>query len=42
MGIELFRREKGKWRHIDSLTCLRTAHLEFGRKEPFVEVPVAF
>ena len=42
MGIELFRREKGKWRHIDSLTCLRTAHLEFGRREPFVEVPVSF
>jgi hypothetical protein len=42
MGIELFRSEKGKWRHIDSLTCLRTAHLEFGRREPFVEVPVAF
>ncbi|MGH2750496.1 MAG: tocopherol cyclase family protein [Actinomycetota bacterium] len=42
MGIELFRREQGRWRHIDSLTCLRTAHLEFGRKEPFVEVPIAF
>jgi len=42
IGIELFRREKGTWRHIDSLTCLRTAHLEFGRKEEFVEVPVAF
>lgn len=42
MGIELFHRQRGMWRHIDSLTCLRTAHLEFGRKEVFVEVPVAF
>jgi Tocopherol cyclase len=42
MGIELFRRERGMWRHIDSLTCLRSAHLEFGRKDAFVEVPVAF
>ncbi|MGH2701257.1 MAG: tocopherol cyclase family protein [Actinomycetota bacterium] len=42
MGIELFRKERGVWRHIDSLTCLRTAHLEFGRMQPFVEVPVAF
>jgi hypothetical protein len=42
MGIELFRKERGMWRHIDSLTCLRSAHLEFGRKDAFVEVPVAF
>jgi hypothetical protein len=42
MGIELFRRERGTWRHIDSLTSLRSAHLEFGRKEAFIEVPIAF
>jgi len=42
MAIELFGKQQGNWRHIDSLMCLRSAHLEFGRRDPFVEVPIAF
>lgn len=42
LGIELYGKSGGVWRHVDSLTALRNAHLEFGRREPFVEVPVSF
>lgn len=42
MAIELFGKQRGNWRYIDSLMCLRSAHLEFGRRDPFVEVPIAF
>jgi hypothetical protein len=42
MAVEVYARSGSAWRHQDSLTALGTAHLEFGRKEPFVELPVAF
>jgi Tocopherol cyclase len=42
MAIELYRRSDAGWRHHGSLTSLRAAHLEFGRPQPFEEIPVAF
>lgn len=42
LAIELYRRSNGGWHHHASLTALGTAHLEFGRGEPFAELPVAF
>jgi Tocopherol cyclase len=41
LGLELYRRDGSVWRHVKSLTALRTAHVEFGRREPFVELPIA-
>ena len=41
LAIEIYRLSDGLPVHVDSLTALRTAHLEFGRKEPFSEMPVA-
>ena len=40
IAIELYRRGDHGWRHHGSLTALRTAHLEFGRKLPFEELPI--
>lgn len=40
LAIEVFTRDGGAWRHAGSLTALRTAHLEFGRRDPFVEIPI--
>jgi hypothetical protein len=40
LAIELYRRDGSLWRHARSLTALRTAHLEFGKSELFVELPV--
>jgi hypothetical protein len=40
LAIEVYRRDGQSWRHDGSLTALRTAHLEFGRRDPFVELPV--
>lgn len=42
LAVEIYRREGSTWRHHGSLTALRTAHLEFGRREPFPELPVSF
>lgn len=42
LAIEVYRSESTGWRHHRSLTATRTAHLEFGRKEPFPELPIAF
>lgn len=42
LAIELYRRHGTVWRHAGSLTALHTAHVEFGRREPFLELPVAF
>jgi hypothetical protein len=42
MAVEVYARSGSAWRHERSLSALGTAHLEFGRKEPFVELPVAF
>ncbi|MGH2729251.1 MAG: hypothetical protein ACRDJI_01435, partial [Actinomycetota bacterium] len=40
LAIEVYRRDDQSWRHDGSLTALRTAHLEFGRRDRFVELPV--
>ena len=40
IAIEVYRRGQQGWLHHGSLTALRTAHLEFGRKQPFEEIPV--
>jgi hypothetical protein len=40
LGLEIYRRRDGGWRLIRSLSALRTAHVEFGRPEPFEELPV--
>jgi hypothetical protein len=42
LAIEIYRREGAAWRHHGSLTALRRAHIEFGRPQPFAELPVAF
>ena len=41
LAIELYERTGHGWRHRASLTALKSAHLEFGRKEPFAELPRA-
>jgi hypothetical protein len=40
LGIEVYARSGSAWRHHGSLTAMHNAHLEFGRREPFLEVPV--
>jgi hypothetical protein len=40
LAVELYKRDGSQWRHAKGLTALRTAHLEFGRREPFVELPI--
>jgi hypothetical protein len=40
LGIELYARAGTTWRHHASLTAIRSAHIEFGRRERFLEVPV--
>jgi hypothetical protein len=40
IAVEVYRRGDSGWLHHGSLTALRTAHLEFGRKQPFEELPV--
>lgn len=42
LAIELYRRTDSGWKHSQSLTSLGKAHLEFGRRQPFPELPVAF
>jgi hypothetical protein len=42
IAIELYRRGDAGWRHHGSLSSLGKAHLEFGRKHPFEEIPVVF
>ncbi|HEU4481235.1 MAG TPA: hypothetical protein VFS18_05070 [Actinomycetota bacterium] len=42
LALEVYERTKNGWRHRRSLTSTRTSHLEFGRKEPFEELPLAF
>lgn len=41
LAIELYERTGSGWRHRASLTALRGAHLEFGRRERFDELPLA-
>jgi hypothetical protein len=42
LALEIYRRHNGAWRHLRSLSALRTAHVEFGRVAPFDELPVLF
>lgn len=42
LTIQVFRKTRGNWTHDRTLTATGTAHLEFGRKTPFSEVPVSF
>ena len=42
LAIEVYERAPSGWRHHGSLTSLRTAHVEFGRPQPFPELPVSF
>ena len=42
MSIQVFRKTNGHWTHVDTLETKGSAHLEFGRKTPFSEVPVSF
>ena len=41
LALELYRRDGSVWRHAGSLTALHSAHVEFGRREPFLELPIA-
>lgn len=40
LALEVYERASYGWRHRGSLTSLRAAHLEFGRRRPFEELPV--
>lgn len=41
LALEVYERVEGSWLHRRSLTASATAHLEFGRREPFPELAVA-
>ena len=41
LGIEIYKRSDNGWRHHTSLTALRSAALEFGRRQPFPELDVS-
>lgn len=40
LALEIYRRDRVVWRHHRSLTATGGAHLEFGRKHPFEEIPL--
>jgi hypothetical protein len=40
LALEVYRTSSGTPVHVQSLTALRTAHLEFGRIQVFSEIPV--
>ena len=42
IALELYRMTKSGWRHHASLTARSKAHLEFGRRQAFEELPVSF
>jgi hypothetical protein len=42
LALAVYERVDGAWRHDASLTAMGSAHLEFGRPEPFPELPIAF
>ncbi|HVF52225.1 MAG TPA: hypothetical protein VNC78_01325 [Actinomycetota bacterium] len=42
MALEVYERSSDGWRHSGSLTSTGLAHLEFGRRDPFSELPVRF
>jgi hypothetical protein len=41
LGIEIYKRSDTGWRHHASLTALRSAGLEFGRRQQFPELDVS-
>ena len=41
LAIEVYSRAGKTWRHHRSLTATRTAHLEFGHRNPFPELPIS-
>lgn len=41
LALEVYRREGAVWRHHRSLTSTGGAHLEFGRRQPFDELPIS-
>ncbi len=41
LALEVYERAPTGWRHHGSLTALRVAHVEFGRPEPFSELPIS-
>jgi hypothetical protein len=42
LALEVYGKTGAGWRHHRSLTATGTSHLEFGRKEPFEELAIAF
>jgi hypothetical protein len=40
LAIEVYKRSGGGWDAVGSLTAMRTAHLEFGRRAPWPDLPV--
>lgn len=42
LALEVYRRTGSQWTHTRSLTASTTAHVEFGRRAPFPELPLAF
>jgi hypothetical protein len=40
LAIEIYKRSGKGWTSAGSLTALHTAHLEFGRREPWPQLPV--
>jgi hypothetical protein len=42
LALEVYERRDGIWRHDASLTAMGSAHLEFGRPEPFPELALSF
>lgn len=41
LALEVYRRSSGAWVSAGSLTAMRTAHLEFGRRSPWTRLSVA-
>lgn len=42
LTIQVFGKSGRSWTKREALTATGTAHLEFGRKDPFTELPVSF
>jgi hypothetical protein len=41
LGLEVYRRSSSGWVGAGSLTAMGSAHLEFGRRDPWPQIPVA-
>lgn len=40
LAVELYEKNGSAWTRAGGLTAIRTAHVEFGRREPWAELPV--